>query len=70
MSTYRSLYGTAGMRLTDLSGMFNSTTGYFNPGDPLGPKPVNVQGLVSAYDPDFYVSSSNNWSLRIQRELT
>ena len=24
-------------------------------------------GLVSAYDPNFYVSGANNWSLRIQR---
>ncbi|MGH9844259.1 MAG: TonB-dependent receptor domain-containing protein, partial [Blastocatellia bacterium] len=69
ISTTRTLNGTAGQRLGDLGSLFNATTGYFNPGTPLGAKAFNRQALITAWDPDYYTPYTQNWSLRIQREL-
>lgn len=68
--TDRSMYGSAGMRLTALSGLFNSSTGYFDPGVPFGPKAFDRQGLVQAWDPGYYLPYTGSWSLRVQREIT
>jgi len=67
--TDRTIYGSAGMRLTVLPSLFNSTTGYFDPGVPFGPKAYNRQGLVQAWDPGYYLPYTGGWSLRIQREI-
>lgn len=69
MSTNRTLDAASGTRLSALPGLFNSTTGYFNPGLPFGPKAFNRQGLVTAYDPGFYLPYTGSWSFRIQREI-
>lgn len=70
MQSDRVLSGSAGMRLTDLNKLFNSVTGYFDPGTPLGPKAFNRSGLVTAWDPSYYLPYTSSWSLRIQHELT
>ena len=69
-SSDRTFNGTPGMRLTQLSSLFNAATGYFNPGVPFGPKDFNRNGLVTTYDPTYYTPYTANWSLRIQREVT
>ena len=69
MSTFKTFYAQAGMRLTDLPALFNPPTGYFNPGKPLGPKAFNRQDNISAYDESYYTPYTSNWSLRIQREV-
>ncbi|MBA3712197.1 MAG: TonB-dependent receptor [Pyrinomonadaceae bacterium] len=68
-STSRTLNGTAGQRLSSLGSLFNTSTGYFDSGTPLGPKAFNRQGIISAFDPDYYTPYTQNWSVRIQREL-
>lgn len=69
MSTYLTLNGAAGQRLADLPKLFNPTTGYFDPGKPFQAKPFNRTGLVTAYDPSYYIPYTGSWSLRIQREV-
>jgi hypothetical protein len=68
-STDRQINGVPGMRLDALPGLFNSTTGYTDPGAPFGPKEFNRTGLVTAYDPSYYTPYTQNWSLRVQREV-
>ena len=68
--TDRQLAAPAGTRLSDLGKYFNSTTGYFDPGVPFGPKAYDRQGLVQAWDPGYYLPYTSSWSLRIQREIT
>ncbi|MBM3790417.1 MAG: hypothetical protein FJW35_08715, partial [Acidobacteria bacterium] len=63
------LFGQAGQRLTNAKALFNDKTGYFDPGKPLGPKAFNRQGIVNAWDPDYYTPYTQNWSLRIQHEI-
>ncbi len=68
-STSRALNGTSGQRLSNLGGLFNTSTGYFNPGTPLGPKAFDRQGIISAWDPEYYTPYTQNWSVRVQREI-
>lgn len=69
MSTNRTLDAASGTRLTALPSLFNSRTGYFDPGLPFGPKPFNRQGNVNVYDPSLYTPYTGSWSLRLQREI-
>ena len=69
-TTDRQFSAPSGTRLTALPSLFNSSTGYFDPGVPFGPKAFDRTGLVTAYDPTYYTPYTGNWSLRIQRELT
>lgn len=69
MSTNRQLNAASGTRLTALPGLFNSRSGYFDPGTPFSPKAFNNTGLVSAYDPGWYTPYTGSWSLRLQREV-
>ncbi len=68
-TTDRTFNAASGTRLTALSTLFNSRTGYFDPGVPFGPKAFDRTGLVTAYDPSYYTPYTSNWSLRIQREV-
>jgi len=61
--------GGQAQRLSNLGALFNATTGYFNPGTPLGPKASDRQGIIVAWDPNYYTPYTQNWSLRVQREL-
>ena len=70
MQTDRTINGSATSRLTDLPKLFNSVTGYYDPGTPLGPKAFNRSGLVTMWDPNYYTPYTNSWSLRLQREIT
>jgi hypothetical protein len=67
--TARTLNAPAGMRLNAVSSLFNSATGYFDPGPIFAPKAFDRLGLVSAYDPYYYIPYTGSWSLRIQRRL-
>ena len=68
-STTRTFNAPAGTRLSGLGALFNATTGYFDPGPPYSAKAFDRQGQIVAWDPDYYTPYTQNWSLRIQREL-
>ncbi len=69
MSTTRTLSAQSGTRLTALPSMFNSSTGYFDPGVPFGPKAYDRNGNMNVYDPDLYTPYMASWSMRVQREI-
>ena len=69
MMTDRTYNGPSGTRLTALPGLFNSSTGYFDPGVPFGPKAFDRNGNLNVYDPGMYTPYTSSWSLRVQREI-
>jgi hypothetical protein len=69
MSTNRTLSAQSGTRLSALSSLFNSSTGYFDPGVPFGPKAYDRNGNINIYDPGLYTPYMTSWSMRVQREI-
>jgi hypothetical protein len=69
MSTARTLNAQSGTRLSALPNLFNSRTGYFDPGVPFGPKAFDRNGNINIYDPGLYTPYMTSWSMRMQREI-